>query len=121
MFLVVAKKSWSFFSFSCSGNKQVCRSWEGAQPGSQPKLASGNISYHGHHAQFINGSWPGGQESPLFLRVQTLPRVWSFSVSLASSAKFVNSAKSTTFVSSGKPTGSVIAAWGVATQLVIGW
>jgi len=35
----------------------VCRSWEGAQPGSQPKLASGNIPYHRRHAQFINGAW----------------------------------------------------------------
>jgi len=31
----------------------VCRSWEGAQPGSEPKLANGNIPYHRCHAQFM--------------------------------------------------------------------
>jgi len=44
----------------------VCRSWEGAQPGSQPELASGNTPYHRHRAQFMNGSWLRGQESSLF-------------------------------------------------------
>jgi len=34
MFSVVAKKSRTFFSFSCSADEQVRRSWEGAQPGS---------------------------------------------------------------------------------------
>jgi len=60
MFLAVAKKSRTFFSFSCSAKEQVCRSWEGAQPGSELKLAAGNISHDRCHAQFINGSWPGG-------------------------------------------------------------
>ena len=32
--LVVAKKSGTFSSLPCSANEQVCRSWEGAQPGS---------------------------------------------------------------------------------------
>ena len=34
MFLVVAMESRTFSSFSCSADEQVCRSWEGAQPGS---------------------------------------------------------------------------------------
>jgi len=61
MFLVVPKKSRTIFSFPCSANEQACRSWGGAQPGSQPKLTSGNIPYHGHHAKFIKGGWPGGR------------------------------------------------------------
>jgi len=60
--LVVAKKSRTFSSLPCSAAEQVSRSWEGAQPGSQPKLANGNIPYHGHHAQFINGSWLRGRK-----------------------------------------------------------
>jgi len=40
--------------------------WEGAQPGSWTKLAKGNIPYHGHHAQFMHGGWPGGQEFSFF-------------------------------------------------------
>jgi len=59
IFLVVAKKSKTFFSLPYSATVQVCRRWEGARPGSQPKLASGNIPYHGRHAQFINGGWLG--------------------------------------------------------------
>ena len=55
MFLLVAGKSRDFSGLLCSANEQVCRSWEGAQPGSQPKLASGNTPYHRHCAQFING------------------------------------------------------------------
>jgi len=46
MVLVAAKKSKTFFSFQYSANEQVCRSWERAHPGSQPKLAKGNIPYH---------------------------------------------------------------------------
>jgi len=34
MFLVVAKKSRTFFSFLCLANEQVYKSWEGAQPDS---------------------------------------------------------------------------------------
>ena len=45
MFLVAAMKSRISSSFSYSGNEQVCRSWEGAQPGSEPKLANGNIPW----------------------------------------------------------------------------
>ena len=44
MFSVVAVKSRTFSSLSYSANEQVCRSWEGAQPGSQTKLANGNGS-----------------------------------------------------------------------------
>jgi len=61
MFSVVAMKSRTFSSLPCSANEQMCRSWEGAQPGSQPKLANGNVPYHGHHAQFTNGGWLGGR------------------------------------------------------------
>jgi len=39
MFLVVAKKSRTFSSFSYSANEQVCRSWAGAQPCRQPSWA----------------------------------------------------------------------------------
>ena len=73
MFSVVAKKSRTFSSLPCSAIEQVCRSWEGAEPGSQPKLANGNIPYHGYHAQFTNGHWPGGTNLPfLFLGVWIL-------------------------------------------------
>jgi len=55
VFLDVAEKSRTFSSFPYSANEQVCRSWEGAQPGREPKLADGNIPYHSCHAHFING------------------------------------------------------------------
>jgi len=61
MFLVAAKNSRTFSGFSYSANEQVCRSWEGVQPGSQPKLASGKIPYHRQHAQVMNGGWPGSR------------------------------------------------------------
>jgi len=61
MFLVVAKKSRTFFGFPCSAHEQVCRSWAGAQPGSESQLASGNIPYHGRHAQVMSGSWLGAE------------------------------------------------------------
>jgi len=67
MFLVVANKSRTFPSFSYSANEWVYRSWERAQPGSQLKLANGNILYHGSQAQFMNGGWPGGQEFSFYL------------------------------------------------------
>jgi len=66
MFSVVAMKCRTFPSLPCSADEQVCRSWEGAEPGSQPKLASRNISYHGHHARFMNGGWIGGRKSFFF-------------------------------------------------------
>jgi len=66
MFSVVAVKSRTSSSLPCSANAQVCRSWEGAQPDSQPRLASGNIPYHGRHAQFMNGGWPGGRKRLAF-------------------------------------------------------
>jgi len=31
------------------------------------KLANGNIAYHRHHAQFINGGWPGGRKHSALL------------------------------------------------------
>ena len=39
--------------------EQVCRSRQGAQPGSQPNLASGNVPHHGHHAQHLGGAGQG--------------------------------------------------------------
>jgi len=52
---LVAMKSRTFPSLWCSANEQVCRSWEGAQPGGEPKLAHGNIPYQGYHAHSMNG------------------------------------------------------------------
>jgi len=43
----------------------------------------------------------------------------SFYVSVVSYAKFVSLVKSMKFVSSGKPVGSAIAAWGLAMQLFV--
>jgi len=77
MSLVVAKKSRTFFSLPRSTNEQVSRSWEGVQPGSQPKLASGNIPYHRRHAQFMNGGWPVGEESS-FPGVSTISSLFLF-------------------------------------------
>jgi len=31
------------------------------------KLASGNLPYHGHHAQFMNGGWLGGGSCQVFV------------------------------------------------------
>jgi len=61
----VAKKSRAFSSLPYSADKKVCRSWEGAEPGSQPKLASGNIPYHGCHALVYKGELARGQ--PVFV------------------------------------------------------
>ena len=67
MFSVVANKPRTLSSLPYSGNEQVCRSWEGAQPGRWAKLASGNTPYHGQHAQIVNGDWLGyGNVSSLF-------------------------------------------------------
>jgi len=67
MFSVVAMKSRTFSSLPYSADEQLCRSWEGAEPGSQSKLASGNILHHGCHAQFMNEGWPGSRELFCFL------------------------------------------------------
>jgi len=67
MFSVVATKSRTFPSFSYPADEQVRRSWEGAQPGRQAELANGNIPYHKHHSQFINGGWLGSGSYWLFL------------------------------------------------------
>jgi len=66
MFLIIVKKSRTFSGVPCSANKQVCRSWGGAQPGSQPRLANRNIPCRRCHDQFINGGWSGGRNDPLF-------------------------------------------------------
>jgi len=76
--LAVAMKSRSFSSFSCSANELMCRSWEGAQPGIWPKLASGNIPYHGHHAQLTARSSPGGRRLFLFFSELESSCVWEF-------------------------------------------
>jgi len=111
MVLVVAMKSRTFSSFLYSANEQVCRSWEGAEPGSQPKLARGNIPYHRRHPQFMNGGWPRGLESSLLWDFELFCEFTLSSMSLASSVKFARSAKSAKFVSSRKPAGSTIASW----------
>jgi len=67
MFSVVAEKSGTFSSLPYSADEQVCRSWEGAQPGSQPNIATGNIPYHRHHVQFMNGVWLEGRNPFLVL------------------------------------------------------
>jgi len=56
----------TFYSFPYSAKAQLCRSWEVAESGSEPKLANGNIQYHGCHAQFMNGGLAMGQEISLF-------------------------------------------------------
>jgi len=82
-------KSRTFFSFPNSANEQVYKSWEGAQPDSEPKLANGNTPYHRCYIQYVNAGWPGGR---------------NFSMSS------VNSVKSAS---------SMITAWGLAVQLVV--
>jgi len=89
----------------------VCRSWEGAQPGSKPKQANGNIPYHGHHAQFMNGGWPEGR-NPAFSfpliqilscpGIQTFPGVQSFFRIFCEICKYL------------WVWGSMITAWGLA-------
>jgi len=95
MCLVVAKKSRTFLSLPCSANGQVCRSWEGARPGSEPPLANGNIPYHGCHAQFRNGGWPRGRrESAVLFSLSSnalLAGSSSFSGGLVFSGSFANS------------------------------
>jgi len=86
VFLVIAEKSGTFSSFPCSTNKQVCRSWEVAEPDRYPKLASGNVPYHGRYAQFINGDGWWGRNSlffcefDLFHEFELFQWVQSFSV-----------------------------------------
>ena len=84
LFSVVAMESRTFSSLPYPANEQVCRSWEGAQPGSQPELANGNIPYHGCQAQFMDGGWQGGRTLSLafFLpsvQIHSGPEVLSFS------------------------------------------
>jgi len=61
IFVAVAKKSKAFSRFPCSPNEQVYKGCQGAWPGRGPKLAKGNIPYHGHQAQFIKWGWLGGR------------------------------------------------------------
>ena len=70
MFSVVAVKSRTSSSLPCSANEQTCRSQEGAQPGSQPRLASRSTRYRGHNAQCMDGGWPGGAG------ILSFPWVW---------------------------------------------
>jgi len=73
MFPVVAKKSRTSFCFPCSAGEQECKSWEGAQPGSQPKTANGNIPYHICYAQFMKGGLVRGLEAlSLFREFESL-------------------------------------------------
>jgi len=50
----------------------VCRRWEEAQPGSQPKVANRNVPYHGRHAQFINGDLLDGRKLLFFQEFKLL-------------------------------------------------
>ena len=50
----------------------MCRSWEGAQPGSQPKLAHRNIPYHWSQARFKNAQYINGSQE-FFLWVWQVP------------------------------------------------
>jgi len=59
MFLIVREKSRTCL-FPMFGYEQVYKGWEGAQPGSQPKLANGNFPHQRPYAQYINGVWPRG-------------------------------------------------------------
>ena len=83
----VAMKSRTFSGLSCSADGQECRSWEGAQPGREPNLASGNIPCHGHHAQFMNRGWAGSRD-PLFWELKLFCEFSHFG---GSSAKSVSS------------------------------
>jgi len=107
----------------------VLRSWEGAEPGSLPKLDNGNIPYHRHRAQFMNESWLGDREPFLFFASSNSLLSGSlnfsgssvfFSMSLASYAKFMSLVKSAKFVSSRKATDSAVTAQGRATSWSLG-
>jgi len=87
MFSVISKKSKTSSSLPCSANEQVCRSWEGAQPDSQPKLVSRNILSRSHYALFTNRGWLRGRDLSLLVSmssntllagVQTFSGAWSF-------------------------------------------
>ena len=89
MFSVVAMKSRTFSSLPCSAPEQAYRSWEGAQPGSQPRLAEGDVPHQGCHDQFISGVWLGvGQESFPFSFSVSLNPLWCRSLNLSGSLVF---------------------------------
>jgi len=107
MVLVIAMKLRATSSFPCSAKERVCRSWEGAQPGSSPKLDNRNVPYHRHRAQFMNGGWPGillFLGVPLFSRSSTL----FFSISSNFFGRLMKSLSST------------IAVWGLAANRSLG-
>ena len=65
MFLVVAMKLRPFFSFPCSANEQVCRSWEEAQPGRQLSWSMEIFHTIDMHSLWIGVGW-GGRNLLLF-------------------------------------------------------
>jgi len=99
MFSVIAKESRTFSSLPYPASEQVCRIWEGAQPGSQPMRDNGNIPYQRRHAQFMDGGW---QECSVFFLFAFSPNtLWSRSLNFSGSsvifrsfAKFAESASS---------------------------
>jgi len=116
LFSVVAKKSRTFSGLPCSANEQVCRSWEGAQPGSQPELPNGNIPYHRRQAQFVNGGLPGGRNPSSFFFF--FPDFLGGSSNFSRSSVFLGISPN---LQNPQVPGSRIAARGLVTQLVIGW
>jgi len=120
MVLVVARKSRTFFSFPCSADELVCRDWEGAKPGSQPKIA--DIIFHTIDACSVyKWGWPGGRNS-LFILSLNFHEFNVFSMSSVSSVKIANSAKSMKSAKSAKSVKSACsasAAWGLAMQSVV--
>jgi len=105
MFLVV-KKPRTFSSLPCSSNEQVCRSWEGAQPGSLPKLDNGNIPYQDF---VLSLSVRVGQGTGCFF--------FSVSSNLLLSGSLVFFGNFATSMSSG----FCNRCWGTGCELVIGW
>ena len=107
MFSVVAKKSRTFSSFSYSADEQMCRTQEGAQPGSQPRLVSGSTPYHGYRANFRNRGWLGCRSlsSLISMTLNTL---------LCGSSNFSGVWSFLGFLWNLLLPGCVIAAWGLA-------
>jgi len=117
MVSAVARKSRTFSSLPCSATEQVCRSWEGAQPGSQLKVPNGNITCHRHHAHFINGGWTGGRDLLFASSMSLNPLVFkssNFSGNLVFFGSFVKCPKSAGL-------GLHYGCSGTDCELVIGW
>ena len=125
--LVVAKKSRTCSSLPYSADEWVCRSWQGAEPDGEAKLANGKSLHHRCHAQVAKAGFAGGR-NPFFFKFSCLSLVgvrtfvggWSFSQSLASYMDFVSLAKSVKFVSLGNPAGSAVAAQELAASHSLG-